>query len=252
MYARDTDQARDYCRKARTQVAECVEFGTYKRSVSGSRTDLELFRDAILHPQCDPVELESYLWTHFPHQMARYPRMYQSLRDNVNGVPGATPRVRTNLKVTLLIGDPGTGKTRYAFESFTDAKTGVINGFILPANNGTTWFDGYHGQNHALIDDFSGEVRLNFLLQLLDIYPLKVPVKGGFVWWRPQNVYITTNIHPRLWYNWSNRESQYDALARRFHSIRYFPTGGSRLLGPGSSDPVTDFSTLAGLMGIRF
>ena len=44
-------------------------------------------------------------------------------------------------------------------------------------------------------------------------------VKGGFRQLLSTRIVITTNIHPRLWYDYSQRERQYKALARRFHEV---------------------------------
>lgn len=34
-------------------------------------------------------------------------------------------------------------------------------------------------------------VSFNFLLRLMDIYPLEVPVKNGFKTWKPKTLFIT-------------------------------------------------------------
>jgi len=88
----------------------------------------------------------------------------------------------------------------------------------------------------VLIDDFSGaasHIRLQNLLRITDRYPMSVPVKGGFVNWAAQRIYITTNIHPRAWYDWSTREEQYTALVRRFTTVVYFgaPSEAARATG---------------------
>jgi hypothetical protein len=80
------------------------------------------------------------------------------------------------------------------------------------------WFDGYEGQRIVIIDDFRGEYPLPLLLQLLDRYPMQVPVKGGFSQWCPRKVYITSNIRPWLWYTDSPTESR-DALMRRLDNV---------------------------------
>jgi hypothetical protein len=47
-----------------------------------------------------------------------------------------------------------------------------------------------------------------------------VEVKGGMVFLTAvKYIFITTNIHPVLWYNWTKREQQYFAVTRRIHRV---------------------------------
>lgn len=42
-----------------------------------------------------------------------------------------------------------------------------------------------------------------------------------------EKIYITTNIHPRQWYDWSTREQQYPALIRRFTMVFWWKQSGT-------------------------
>jgi len=88
------------------------------------------------------------------------------------------------------------------------------------------WFDGYEQQPVVVLDDFNGassHLKLDDLLRLIDPWCCeRVPYKGGFTWWCPDKIYITTNIHPFNWYKYENREIHYKALQRRITSIRLF------------------------------
>ncbi len=59
-------------------------------------------------------------------------------------------------------------------------------------------------------------------------YNLFAGVKGGFTWFGPRRIFITTNIHPRFWYDYSTREAQYIALQRRVRKVVWW----KRLDGP--------------------
>lgn len=115
----------------------------------------------------------------------------------------------------LFFGEPGTGKTRQAM---ADAPSPEEFYRFPLMNSGSFWLDGYDNHPYVLIDDFAGaasHMTLCALLQLTDRYAAQVPVKGSFVWFNPETIVITTNIHPRRWYKWEERESQYAALQRR-------------------------------------
>jgi len=121
------------------------------------------------------------------------------------------PRRIIDLKVHVLVGQPGTGKTRFVYDTFP-------NCYAFPIGK-DLWADGYMGQPVVLLDDFSGQMRLVDTLRFLDRYPIQIPKKGGFNWWCPDTIFITTNIHPKDWYDWEKRPNQEQALKRRIHHI---------------------------------
>lgn len=115
---------------------------------------------------------------------------------------------RTNLKVILIHGAAGVGKSRWAFTKFPEL-------FPCP-NPSLIWFDGYKGERVVLIDDYRGRAEPAFILRLLDIYPLAVPVKGGYVPWLPTTIIVTSNMALPFG---SDDPSFVPALTRRFHKV---------------------------------
>lgn len=78
------------------------------------------------------------------------------------------------------------------------------------------WFDGYMGQSHVLMDEYRGQLPLGALLSITQRYPTRVPVKGGFVQWKPNFIYFTSPKPLRKWYT---ADDEYDLIAqlvRRF------------------------------------
>ncbi len=155
------------------------------------------------------------LWDDHIHTLARYPRLYSDL------VINAHPKRLADLEVILLIGDTGCGKTKSVYDAHGDD----LEFYRTPLNVGTQWYDGYDLHKIVLLDDFSGSsshMNLVALLQLLDRNPIQVPIKGGYVLWLPEKIYLTTNLLPSKWYTWEGRGQQYLALARRFTSVRVY------------------------------
>jgi len=237
-------QASDYCKKDDTRVPGGVfyEHGEMKETTPGARQDIEAFRDDILSGKRKRDLLDDHCLP-----MAKYPKFYQMVR----GLE--MPERENRLKVYLLIGPPGCGKTRSVYEAYKGEKKKDL--FRVPLSNGTMWFDGYDGQPAILIDDFTGEITLKNFLNIIDVYPIQVPVKGEHVWWMPDKIYITTNIYPRNWYKWENRVIQYRAMARRFHAVFDFfemevnadpPVGGNDLLPYIHEDYITHGISLQG------
>ncbi len=203
-------QAIAYCKKDDTRVDGPYESGQPR--TQGKRMDLESFKDEVMAGKRKRDLLDDHVGV-----IARYPKFYDTL------MMMNRPERTTELEVTLLYGETGTGKTRSVYDQF-----GKDDLFITPLNNGTMWWDGYDRHKIVLMDDFSGaacHMTLTTLLRLLDRYPVQAPVKGAFTWWLPDQIFVTTNILPRHWFKWENRIEQYKALARRFSKVVTYKQG---------------------------
>lgn len=214
--ASKNEDARDYCRKAETAVETFPykELGEFTKC-AGQRNDLIKFKDAIKNGDTRTTLIDDYTV-----QMARYPKFYAMVRGMKR------PRRMVELKVRLNYGEAGTGKTRYAYDKYDQEL------YVCPVSNGQMWFDGYDLHKYCLLDDFCGKlskVSLAYTLNLLDRYPIQLPVKGGFIWWCPEVIIITTNIHPREWYNWQDRLAQWPALKRRIHEVYSYKRIGTNI-----------------------
>lgn len=99
--------------------------------------------------------------------------------------------------VIWVHGPTGSCKTRTCFEASERL-------FRCPpwiSNGNLSWFDGYDGQPVALLDDYrTGDCKWQFFLRLLDRYPIRVPIKGGFTEWIPRVIFITAPLgHKQMW-----------------------------------------------------
>ncbi len=208
--AKYNGQARSYCTKEDTRApnAEFIEFGIYTPTPA-KRNDIAELKDAIMLGGTHRELIENHTAPY-----AKYTRFVDRVKSFYR--PKAHPE---GVKLILMFGEPGTGKTRKAEEYDTDA-------YVVPINNGTFWVDGYDSHSTVILDDFSGAISkfsLTQTLRLLDRYTVQVPIKGSHVWWTPKTLIVTTNIHPFRWYKWEGRENQYYALWRRFTEVHYFP-----------------------------
>lgn len=173
----------------------------------GRRNDLESFITAAKASGFRQI-LESH-----PTQLARFTRFFSSIRSHF---PPAQRPPEEYVRVTLLYGDPGIGKSRFVRERHQPHEL-----YSKPLGQ-RSWFDGYDMQPAVLIDDFarnSTDMPLAVLLQLLDVYVIQVPTKGAFTWWHPRFIYLTSNQHPWEWYDYTLRLNQYHALCRRIHTV---------------------------------
>lgn len=189
-------QAYEYCKK---EDPNPREEGERSNVNPGQRSDLMLLKNT-LDSQCSLKEVAG---EHFG-SFLRYERSIRSYRNLQR--PGRTWKSN----VVVYWGGTGSGKTRLA----TKSTAGLA--WIYSSDG---WFDGYDGEEDVIFDDFGGhEFKLTYFLKLLDRYPMRVRIKGGFVSWLPKNIYITSNFSPERWYPNASTEHR-AALMRRLDVI---------------------------------
>lgn len=122
--------------------------------------------------------------------------------------------------VCWLSGPAGQGKSRCAMG---------LGDSVFFKSSGNKWFDGYEGQQVAVLDDFRKHwFAYDFLLKLLDHGECKVEVKGGMVQWRPKIVVITCHKHWMDLYRYKDDEGEHERediaqLTRRIDYNVEFP-----------------------------
>ncbi len=198
-------QARDYCRKDEDRLDGPYEHGVFTERKPGNRSDLH---DAVAE-----LAIHRDLSTLADNRGATFIRYHRGFAKYLEVTAGK--RIRPP-QVSLYFGPTGTGKTRKAYGDNTE---------LFRKHPDTRWFDGLGEEDTVLLDDFNGatsKMSLNYILQLLDRYPFTVEVKGGHKNLLATNIIVTTNNHPYTWYDYSTREENYRALARRFHRVIYF------------------------------
>jgi len=173
-------QAKEYCRKENTRIDGPWEWG--EESQQGARTDLIALKDAVKRGASEREIAEDFFSDYI-----RYNRGIKAYKTLI-----ATPRDQQPT-ITLWIGPSGVGKTRAARE-----KAGENSYWKAPGK----WWDGYDGQTLVVLDEFHGDwFPFRDLLRILDSSPLKVETKGGMAEFQGTTFYITSNQHPKDWYN---------------------------------------------------
>lgn len=177
-------QSREYC----TKDGDFFEHGVLPKP--GERNDLAIVAKRIMNGATMTDLANDDMANTF---IIKYSKGLTALRSYV-----APTRDPTKPPIVVWIfGPTGTNKTRTAFEAskrFSGQSPWISNG-------GLTWFDGYDGQSTVIIDDYrTGDCKWNFLLRLLDRYPIRVPYKGGFTEWAPSLIFITAPYgHKEMW-----------------------------------------------------
>jgi len=212
-------QAAAYATKADTRVDGPWIHG--ELSKQGKRTDISVAVEAVQRDGILGAARE------FPESYIKYRNGLSAYDAYLNRF---TPRDPVTVRV--FVGPAGCGKTRACWERAPE---------LVSIPGDLSWFDNYMGDKSVLFDDFDGarsKTSLKFVLQSLDRYPLRLPVKGSFVAARYTEVYITSNFHPFDWYDWTDRPKQRRALQRRIHEIHLWTTeeGDEQLIVPGTPE----------------
>lgn len=198
------EQNKTYCTKS--SLKPPLIWG--KEPQQGDRTDLKTIVEAVRQGLT-----KSQISIMYPQPYIRYHAGIDKLIEahakhrDANGPPPT---------VYWLYGDTGTGKSRYAFDRWSQEQI-----YIMDASQDWT---GYEQSEVILIDDFEeGCIGFRQLLRLLDRYPLSKNKKFGSVRINSQYIIITSEHHPRYCFPSNNRDNV-DQLIRRIDKIVHFQT----------------------------
>lgn len=205
-------QAIQYATKEETRVVipGCVTHFEHGRAGpgQGSRTDLEALGARVLEVGAEQAGIEN------AGAYIRYNKGMHALEAMANKKDNKKPR--SDIRVTVLIGPTGTGKSYRAFHNFEDDDDVWI---ASPPTNSNWYAYGYESEKNVIFDDYRGSwMKCSALLRLLQEWPMDVNVCGGSRAWRARRVVITSNVHPRNWYP-NVDEATREALMRRIHYI---------------------------------
>ena len=183
----------------------CIQTGEFVQKQQGKRTDLatvaELARSGQTLAQI--AETAPQVVLQYPAGLARLCSLYEKPRDR------STPKV-----CICLFGPTGTGKTKRIYDYLeTIGEKPYVWDNAMP-----TWWEGYSGERHVIMDEFRGCLPMKYLLRLTDRYPMRVQYKGGSCQFMADYMYFTSSKQPSEWYDdaFNDRVQQ---LLRRFDRI---------------------------------
>lgn len=131
------------------------------------------------------------------------------------------------LEVSYLYGASGAGKTRSIYEAHDPRSIYRVTNYR--AARGIS-FDGYHGQEVLVFEEFSSQIPIEDMLNYLDIYPLALPARYNDKTACYTKAYITSNspLENQYWMEQRTRPETWRAFLRRIHTvIEYLPDGST-------------------------
>lgn len=187
--------ANDYVWKEDTRV-EGTQFELGSLPVGKQPVDWQGLKDKAISGDLDSID-PGLLVRHF-NSIARIHAHF------------ARPALRAFIHCRVFVGPTGSGKTHRAMEE------AMGTGAVYWKASTTKWWDGYHGEENVVIDEFDGQIGIIHLLRWLDKYPCSVEIKGGSTPLKAIRFWITSNNPVSQWFvNGVVTDAQRAALGRR-------------------------------------
>lgn len=168
------NNALQYCKKDNN----FIEFGEVVEE--RQRTDVSQFVEAIKDGYTNLQLMEK-----FPNQYLRFYSMIQKIRQEYN-YEKFKKEIR-DLNVIYIGGASGIGKTRYVYDKFGFEDVYRVTDYQHP-------FDNYQGQPILVLEEFRSSMKINQILNVLDIYPYMLPSRYENKVACYHTVFIITNI----------------------------------------------------------
>lgn len=206
-------QCRDYCTKKETKFEEPFEFGTFAEM--RARTDVKNFFD-LLDSGATDMEIREL-----------YPQLYLKEFKKMNELrlirkKEIYSKQCRDVEVTYIYGSSGVGKSTYVNELVANDSVFRVDSFDKAA------FTDYAGEDTLVIDEFKGQINLQFMNRLLDCFPLKVRGLCSLLPACFTKVYIISNFAYKDLYKPEQIENagQYAGFVRRLNNIIKVEKGG--------------------------
>jgi len=131
-----------------------------------------------------------------------------------------------DLSVTYIFGKTGAGKTRSIFQAHNPRDIFRVTNYRT--GRGVS-FDGYHGQDVLVFEEFNSQIPISEMLNYIDVYPLMLPARYNDKVACYTTVYITSNLpldkqYPDI--QWGTPET-WRAFMRRIHKVVEYHHDGS-------------------------
>lgn len=166
--ARDIEASKAYCQKASTRISGPYTYG--HDPTPTKKNLLQALAKRGLHSMVEEM-----------------PMKVKVLKDLME----FCITKRSEMTIGLYLhGEAGKGKTKIAH---------LIGEFAGGSyfKDSTKWWNGYEGQPVVIIDDYRHGFAEDYLLRLIDRYPLRVETKGGYTNFNSQLVIFTSNEDAR-------------------------------------------------------
>jgi len=192
-----TEQNITYC----TKDQEVSEYGTRpKTPADKGQMEKDRWTKIIAHAKAGTLEEHD-------------PKVYYNTLSTAHKLQAMYEKpIAIKREVKAYYGKTGSGKT------YTSWEEAGPDAYVKDPRS-KFWY-GYSGQENVIIDEFRGGIDIAHMLRWLDEYPVLVEVKHSSCVLKARKIWITSNIHPRVWYPEVDEET-IQALLRRIKVTQF-------------------------------
>jgi len=210
-------QARDYvykvgtyAYKAHTLIGEVYSFGEWVDD--GERSDLNQLKDLIEEGATD-IDLAETVTSTYARHLQFVDRYRQAIQKELFGRTR-----RLDLEVVYIHGSSGVGKTRHIMDKYGDGNVYRVTDYDNKP------FDNYDGEDIVVFEEFRSQVKIDIMLNWLDIYPVKLPARYHNKVACYTKVFVVSNWKPSEQYKkvQTSHSTTWRAFTRRFHKVYDF------------------------------
>lgn len=204
-----------YAEKKETSVPGTFEeSGELPPDRQGQRTDLDTLYDVIRSGSNIGEILDDY-----PEYLLKIDKVEKAI-DTLNARKYKTELREVN--VSYVYGCPRSGKTSYFFGNKYDFNECYrVSSYEHP-------FDSYAGEKVLILDEFRSSIKLEFMLNIMDRYPLQLPSRYNNKWASFNEVVIISNMPLMSQYSHIQKsdsitkDMQFQAFLKRINQVYVF------------------------------
>lgn len=207
-------QALDYVTKEDTKDGEVIHFGDMDYGDDcnqGHRSDLDRLRERAENGESVESILRSEDGTKAARCIDWLTRTVQAFQSQK--AKSGTREVHVN----FMYGATGAGKTRYVYDTYGYEDVYSVDDYEHP-------FDTYEGEKVMLFDEFAGQISIEYMLRLLDRYPVKLKARYANKQAAYETVWLVSNIAPEELYAYAPL-TQRQAFWRRVGHVYHMAAG---------------------------
>lgn len=208
----EPDQCHIYCTKDESAARNGNEKEEGKMTKQGNRTDIQELRLSVVR---NPYIKINDLWRTHGNTFVRCPNLVKELKQERQ--QEKSKEFRQN-KVIIWLGDPGRNKTRSVLYDEKDKPKDNVYRITKPTKD--LWWTGYMGEETLVIDDFTGWISYEVMLQITDGHQERLDIKGSFTYAMWKKVIIISNMEFKKWWPEQWHEDKYLALQRRIFEMK--------------------------------
>ena len=208
-------KARAYCMEAETRISpQYYELGEFIED--GERTDLNCII-ADIEAGMTNMELAKKYGNQYvcvrawadEYRQDYLARKYKQVR-------------RLGIEVTYIFGVTDAGKTRYVLDKYGDEN--VYRATDYGSKFSAEKFDGYKGEDVIIFEEFRSQIKIEKMLNYLDVYAVELPSRFRNKWACYTKVFIVSNW--KLYEQYKNIQTEHPetwkAFLRRIHKVYDF------------------------------